>query len=124
MAGLDAQRTTEVTLIGEAQLDGEPGQVSLAIGELLEGGARTEANAMARDGVTGGGAEDPTEMVRRDGECSRQLRQRTLRLGGENLTSTVDNAAAGADRRRSARGDGPRVDLLECTRDERDRPFG
>ena len=124
IAGLDAQRAIEVTLIGEAQLGGETGQVSLAIGELLERGARAEANAVARDGVTGRGAEDPAEVVRRDGERSRQLGQRALWVGGENLTSTVDNAAAGADRRRSAGGDGPWVDLLECSRDERDRPFG
>ena len=124
MPGLDAQRAVEVTLISEAQLGGEPGQVSLAIGKLLEGGARTEANAMTRDGVTGGGAEDPAEVVRRDGERSRQLGQRTVWLGGEKLTSAVDNAAAGADRRRSACGDRPRIDLLERIRDERDRPFG
>ena len=43
-------------MIGEAQAGGKPGQVSLAIGELLEGGARTQANAVARDGVSGGGA--------------------------------------------------------------------
>jgi hypothetical protein len=60
-----------VTLIGEAQFGGEPGQVSLALGEPLERGARTKANAMARDGVTGRGAEDPAEVVRRDGKCSR-----------------------------------------------------
>lgn len=68
---------------------------------------------MAGDRRAGRGAEDPAQMVRRDGELSRELRQRAFGVSGDRLTRSGDERITRMRRCGTPRRDGTRIVLLE-----------
>jgi hypothetical protein len=114
-----------MTLVGEAELSREPSEVALAAGKALHRRPDAEAHAVSRDGRAGRGAEDPAQVVRRDGGLSGELRQRASRVGREDLTRSFDERTTRLRGCRTPRRDWTWIVLLErmsgkdeCTLDE------
>jgi len=82
-----------VALIREAELGRQPGQVALTLAQALQRGADAEAHAEARDGVAGRRPKNATQVVRRHCQRASQVRQRVLRLGGQDLARAVRECA-------------------------------
>jgi hypothetical protein len=106
---LGAQNPAEVALVGEAEVDREAGEVVVALRDAFQGGAGTEAHAVARDRVAGDCPEGAAQVMRRDVETGRQLGQRHGRVGDQALAGNVDECGAGPDRRGLTGGDTPGV---------------
>ena len=65
--------TAEVTVVGEADVGGEPGQVALAVSQAVERVAHAKVDPMVRDRMPSRCAKRAAEVVRRDRECSGQV---------------------------------------------------
>ena len=63
----------QVTVIGEADVGGKPGEVALAVSQAIEHVAHTEAHPVARDRMPGLRAKRAAQMVRRDRERPGQV---------------------------------------------------
>jgi hypothetical protein len=110
-----------VTLVGEAELCGEPCEVTFSVGKALHRRTHAEAHAVAGDRGAGCGAEYPAQMMRRDGELLRHLGQRALRVGCERLPRAFDERTTRVRGRGAPRRNGARIVLLERPRGEYDR---
>jgi hypothetical protein len=118
--GLASDGAVEVTLIGKAELRGKPCKVALPTGKALQRGTDPQAQPVAGDRRTGCGAEDPAQMMRRDGEVSRQVEQGALRIGGKRLTRLGNERPLRIRRCGTSRSDWTRIVPLERMSDKRD----
>ena len=87
-----------MALVGEPQLSRQPGEIVVAAGESLERRPHAQSNPVRGDCVTSGLPEDPAEVMGRRGELAREVGQRALRVGCEQLASALDQRRAGSRR--------------------------
>jgi len=64
-----------MSVIGEAQFQRQTCQVSLTVGQAVQGEAQAEIGAVGMDGPTGDVAENPTQVIGRRVNSARKIIQ-------------------------------------------------
>ena len=113
----------EVTVIGEADVGGKPGEVALAVSHAIERVAHPKAHPVARDRMPGRCSKRAAEVVRRDRERPGQFAKRCLWARRQRLANAIDQRSAGAGRRRPTGGNSPRIGPLKRASRQRYRPL-
>jgi hypothetical protein len=78
-----------MALVDKPEVGCQTGQVALAAGKTLEGGPGAEAHSVARDGGAVDGAENTTEVVRRDREVASEVGQGATGVGAERFPGGI-----------------------------------
>ena len=123
MTRFTSHYAAKVTVIGEADVGGKPGEVALAVSHAIERVAHPKAHPVARDRMPGRLAKRPAEVVRRDRERPGQVAQGCLWPHRQRLANAIDQRSASAGRRRPTGGNSARITPLKRASRQRDRPL-
>ena len=113
----------EVTVIGEADVGGKPGEVALAVSQAIEHVAHAKAHPVARNRMPGRRAKCAAQMVRRDRERSGQVAEGCLWPRRQRFANAIDQRSASAGRRGPTGGDSPRISTFKRASRQRDCPL-
>ena len=123
MTRFTSHYAAKVTVIGEADVGGKPGEVALAVGQAIEHIAHAKVHPVARDRMPGRCSKRAAEVVRRDRERPGQFAKRCLWARRQRLANAIDQRSASAGRRRPTGGNSARITPLKRASRQRDRPL-